>query len=157
MLRDDGAEVSLKPFEVRKLLSVDYGDLIKRQKQEVFIELSYTDSTGRSQIETETFVPYKHMHLKKPQIGVSVKETEETFEIILKTDTFAPFVELDLYSNDAVFSDNYFHLTGTEERIICLRKDEITQYRTNRNHREIKSAEDLLSELKVRSLRDTYE
>lgn len=157
VLREDGAEVSLKPFEVRKLLSVDYGDLIKHQKQEVFIELSYTDSTGRSQIETETFVPYKHMHLKKPQIGVSVKETEETFEIILKTDTFAPFVELDLYSNDAVFSDNYFHLTGTEERIICLRKDEITQYRTNRNHREIKSAEDLLSELKVRSLRDTYE
>lgn len=35
---------------------------------------------------------------------------------------FAAFVELDLLQADAIFSDNYFHLTSKREKTVRLKK-----------------------------------
>lgn len=156
VLREDGAEAVIKPFEARELFFVEYEELVRDRQQEVFVELVYTDSAGNSRTDVETFVPYKYMHLKKPAIRVRVEERKDAYQIVLSADTFAPFTELDLYSNDAVFDENYIHLTHGGERTITLQKSDIAQYRTVREHCAIASAEDLKQELMVRSLRDTY-
>lgn len=157
VLREDIAEVDMEPFQAVCLLNVDYGDLIKGRKQEVFLELVCSDSTGREHTEAEIFVPYKHLHLRKPVMNIQVKEAGDAFEIILSADTFAPFVELDLKNGDAVFGDNYFPVTGKEEKRVMLAKSDIRKCRMNREYHEIVSAADLERGLSVRSLRDTFD
>ena len=92
--------------------------------------------------QVETLLPYKYLDLKKPEIEVQVQEKEDAYILQVTSDVFAPFVELDF--EDAIFSDNYFHLTG-EMREVVLRKKDVR----NGNFTD---AMELQERLRVRSL-----
>lgn len=94
--------------------------------------------------QVETLLPYKYLDLKKPEIEVQVQEKEDAYILQVTSDVFAPFVELDFEDADAIFSDNYFHLTG-EMREVVLRKKDVR----NGNFTD---AMELQERLRVRSL-----
>ena len=67
---------------------------------------------------------------------------------------FAAFVELDLKQADAVFSENYFHLTSKREKAVHLKKSDIRYL--DYTVPEIQNGYELEDQLVIRTLRDTY-
>ena len=132
------------------LIEKNYRELLKaRDKEEVFLEAVVTLSDGTVLKETEIFVPYKYLKLKKPQVKATVTEEKDEYRIHLCADTFVPFLELDFADADAVFGDNYLMLTEKKETVVTLKKEDITQG-------SFADAEDLKKRLVCRSVTDTY-
>lgn len=69
-------------------------------------------------VNVATFVPVKHLALRKPQITVAVTEHAGQLAIALQADTLARFVEVSLDGVDAIFSDNYFDLPAGRWRTV---------------------------------------
>ena len=141
---------TVKELSSELLIEKDYGELLKvRDKEEVFLEAVVTLSDGTVLKETEIFVPYKYLKLKKPQVKATVTEEKDEYRIHLCADTFVPFLELDFADADAVFGDNYLMLTEKKETVVTLKKEDITQG-------SFADAEDLRKRLVCRSVADTY-
>jgi beta-mannosidase len=145
-------ETEVQALTALKIGQRDYSRILDGYNRDfVFAELVIVYNNGRTQIETETFVPYKHLTMSKPDIKVHVEETEISFLISLQSNVFANFIELDFDDADAIFEDNYFALTNIDPKVIELKKDDIMIGRT------VKNAEDVKRHLRIRSIRDSYE
>ena len=88
------------------------------EKGDVFAEAVFYFEDGTRLVQTETFVPYKHLGIKRPNIQISVSEADECYKIELSSDVYTPFVWLDLKEQDVRFSDNCFHISGREPIVI---------------------------------------
>lgn len=65
------------------------------------------------------FAEPKYLHLPIPKFTVTVNMTSvKRFEISVRADRFAKDVSLEIKDHDADFSDNYFDLDATTEKII---------------------------------------
>lgn len=142
-------ELTVPALSVVKVMEKDFGDLIAGIEDQVYVEAVFTDEEGYQSTEIEVFVPFKHLSLEQPAITHEVTDNEDRYIITLKAQKLACFVELDFADSDAIFSDNYFHLTGTEPKRIELMKCDI-------KGGPIRNAAELAARLQVRSLRDTY-
>lgn len=140
---------AIMPLSVLKIEELDYTKLIKNQEEKVFLEVLFEDDTNRSKVEVETFVPYKHLELPKSDLQYQVEEIEDTYQVSIKVGHFTPFVELDLREADAIWEENYFHMTNKKEKMIILKKKGIIRG-------EICNIKELIDQLTIRSLRDTY-
>ena len=144
-------------LKAEQLYSGDYGTVLKEllekdsklTKSNLFVEAVFEYENGRKQVETQTFVPYKHLDLMTPKIELDVEENEDSYLLHLTTDSFAPFVELDFEETDVIFEDNYFTLSQKEKKTVCLKKEDIFRG-------TVASAKDLENRIKIRSLKDTY-
>ncbi|HEX3020779.1 MAG TPA: glycoside hydrolase family 2 protein [Lachnospiraceae bacterium] len=144
-------QVEVAPLTAVLVGGKDYSTILEKIDQTtVFVELMITYADGTVQVETETFVPYKHLQLLQPDIRVDVEEMEDVFRISLSTNAFANFVELDFEEADAIFEDNYFALTDTKGKDIVLRKEDI-------RGTSFSSAADLHTKLSIRTVRDSYD
>jgi beta-mannosidase len=128
----------------------DYEDLVKGQESKVFVEAVFIYENGEESTEIELFKPYKHLDLEEPKIQYQVDEEEDHYIISLSSERLACFVELDFAETDAIFSDNYFHLTAKEGKRVELKKSDLFGSK-------LENAEELAKQLLVRSLRDSYE
>ena len=141
---------SIEALSAKEALCVDYTEaLLNHSAQEVFCEAKFTFADDREQIETEVFVPYKHLGLKKADIRTEITEEAERFVISLSSDVFANYVALELEGADGVFSDNYVAITGENPVVITLDKADIT-------NGQIVDAEALKKALQVCSIQDSY-
>ena len=104
--------------------------------------------------ETEVFVPYKRLALDLSSISYSVIELVDEYVIRMMSGGFAAFVELDLKQADAIFSDNFFHLTSKREKAIRLKKSDIRYLAYGAP--EIQNGYELEQQLVIRSLKDTF-
>ncbi len=77
-----------------------------------------------------------------------VKEEEKQFAVTITADGFAQYIELDFEAWDAVFSDNYFDLTGKEGKTVKVEKAELPLGI---------SAEEVQKQLRIKSVADSYE
>ena len=116
--------------------------------EELFVEgmVIYSDGTVRRL--TETLLPYKYLRLPVPVIHTKIRRGENGYEIRIEADSFAAFVELSVRDADVIFSENYFHITGKEERTILL-EEEVSGIR-------IQDEEDLAERLRIVSLTDAF-
>lgn len=142
-------EVIVPALSVLKVTEQDYSELVSGREDSVFVEAVFRDEDGYCSTEAEFFVPYKHLSLKAPNITVQANEEEDRFVISLQAKQLACFVELDFTDCDAIFEENYFHLTDIEPKKVVLYKNDI-------NGNTLNNAKELMERLKVRSLRDTY-
>lgn len=96
------------------------------------------------------FVRPKQFEFPQCSYGVQVEESEtgESFKIHVTSDRYAQYVELSLLTMDAVFSDNYFSITDLVGVLVEIPKRELPAGIT---------AAALQSDLRVRSIRDTFE
>lgn len=91
---------------------------------EVFVEAVFETAEQRM-VESEIFVPYKHLKLMEPKLKIEVEEEDSYYNLKIETNTFTPFIVLDLKEADAIFEDNYFTLTGLQQKSIRLEKKDI--------------------------------
>lgn len=155
LLHEAEYTVDVAPFSALKVCEIDYTDLIRGIEDRVFVEAEFFDEEGeRQSSEIDIFVKYKYLNLDRSSISYSVIELPEEYVIRMMSGGFAAFVELDLLQADAVFSDNYFHLTSKREKAVRLKKSDIRYL--NPNVSEIQNGYELEQQLVIRSLRDTY-
>lgn len=148
-------EVDVPPFGVSKVCETDYSSLIQGIENQVFVEAEFFDEEGNvTSSEIEMFVAYKYLDLDGSSISYSVIELSDEYVIRMMSGGFAAFVELDLKQADAVFSDNYFHLTSKREKTVRVKKADIRYL--NPNVPEIQNGYELEQQLVIRTLRDTY-
>jgi beta-mannosidase len=143
-------ELTVPAVTAVKVTEKDYSQLLEGREDKVFVEAVFSDEEGYQSTEVERFVPFKHLALEKPEITFKVSENEDQYTITLQAARLACFVELDFAESDAIFSDNYFYISGNTPKVVELKKCDI-------KGTPIKDAEDLAKKLLVRSLRDTYE
>lgn len=155
LLYEEEHEVDVAPFSAMKVCETDYSDLIAGIENSVFVEAEFFDEDGNIQsTEIDVFVEYKYLNLDGSSISYSVIELADEYVIRMMSGGFAAFVELDLRNADAVFSDNYFHLTSKREKTVRLKKSDIRYL--NPNVSEIQNGYELEQQLVIRSLRDTF-
>ena len=111
-------------------------------------EAEFIFDDGTKIYQTEVFVPYKYLNLRKPNIGYDIYELQDSFAIELSTDTWLPFVYLDLEERDVLFSDNYFCM-GTQKGMV------IHAQKTDMCTGETIDITTFRHQLKIRSICDT--
>lgn len=149
VLQNKHYELTVPALSAVKVAEEDFSKLIRGMEDKVFVEARFLDQDGYESTETDYFVSFKHLTLQKPEISFKVSEENDKYTITLSAKQLACFVELDFADSDAIFSDNYFNITGNEPKVIELYKSDI-------KGEPIKDAKDLSDKLQVRSLRDTY-
>lgn len=155
LLHEEEHEVDVAPFSAMEVCEVDYSELIAGIENSVFVEAEFFDEDGNIQsTEIDVFVEYKYLNLDGSSISYSVIELADEYVIRMMSGGFAAFVELDLINADAIFSDNYFHLTSKREKTVRLKKSDIRYL--NPNVSEIQNGYELEQQLVIRSLRDTF-
>ncbi|MCR5507354.1 MAG: glycoside hydrolase family 2 protein [Lachnospiraceae bacterium] len=155
LLHEVEYEVEIKPFEAVKVCEVNYTPYIEGLENRVFMEANFIDEDDNVvQTETEVFVPYKRLALDLSSISYSVIELVDEYVIRMMSGGFAAFVELDLKQADAIFSDNFFHLTSKREKAVRLKKSDIRYLAYGAP--EIQNGYELEQQLVIRSLKDTF-
>lgn len=155
LLHEAEVSVEIMPGGVELVYSIDYTEYIKGIENRVFMEATFYDEEDNVvSNEIEVFVPYKRLALENSSISYSVIELPDEYVIRMMSGGFAAFVELDLRQADAVFSENYFHLTSKREKAVRLKKSDIRYL--NVGTPEIQNGYELEQQLVIRTLRDTY-
>ena len=155
LLHEQEFEVDLAPFSAMKVCEIDYTDLIAGMENSVFVEAEFYDEDGNIQsTEIDVFVKYKYLNLEGSSISYSVIELADEYVIRMMSGGFAAFVELDLLQADAIFSDNYFHLTSKREKTVRLKKSDIRYLDPTVS--EIQNRYELEQQLVIRTLKDTF-
>lgn len=156
-LRDAGSaiilsgelEVSAAPLSTSLCCTLDFSSQLDSDAQlrSHYLEYSLEASGKELSSGVNIFVPAKHFNLAPSELKVRISEQDEYYEFVMTSSGFAMFVELDLKTADAVFSDNYFHLSAHEEKVITASKAGFSTCLT---------PEELREQLVVRSLIDSY-
>ena len=94
---------------------------------------------------TVLFVKAKQFDWLDPNLRLSVKDLGISFQVTVEASALGKYVELDLDGADAIFSDNYFDISGEAKRIVTIDKQSMSIEST---------VMDLIQRLKVRSLYD---
>lgn len=155
LLHEVEYEVDVRPGDPLLVCELDYSSYIRGIENSVFMEAVFIDENDNVvSSEIEVFVPYKRLALDYSSISFSVIELVDEYVIRMMSGGFAAFVELDLKQADAVFSENYFHLTSKREKAVHLKKSDIRYL--DYTVPEIQNGYELEDQLVIRTLRDTY-
>lgn len=76
---------------------------------------------------TLLFCRPKHFQFLNPEIRYSVKEEADRYFITLNTDNYAKYLTIDSEKFDFVASDNCFDISKGEEKVIEIKKSDITK------------------------------
>ena len=155
LLHEAEYTVEIMPGQVEFVCQTDYSEYISGIENRVFVEAIFYDEDDEVvSNEIEVFVPYKRLALDTSSISYSVIELPDEYIIRMMSGGFAAFVELDLRQADAVFSENFFHLTSKREKAVRLKKSDIRYL--DANAPEIQNGYELEQQLVIRTLRNTY-
>lgn len=119
------------------------------ERADIYIEAEVLLEDGTILIDTDTFIPYKHLELPRVHIDTAVEETKDYFEITISGDGFAPFVELDFEDADVIFSDNFFTISNEKKIRTTIQKADI-------QNGSFADANDLKKRLAITTLVDTF-
>lgn len=145
-LRKGEQGVEIAPLSAVCLADLDFAkELDGTQARSRYLSVSYEDQAGkRTLYTTACFVPYKHLEMSAPKLAWEITDAGSEYLVQVRAEKgFAKFVELDLTSGDAVFSDNYFDLDKGQERQVRVSKAQVTHGQ-------------LVENLRIRSLFDTF-
>ncbi len=155
LLHEAEYTVEIMPGQVEFVCQTDYSEYIQGIENRVFVEAIFYDEDDEVvSNEIEVFVPYKRLALDTSSISYSVIELPDEYIIRMMSGGFAAFVELDLRQADAVFSENFFHLTSKREKAVRLKKSDIRYLEVGAP--EIQNGYELEQQLVIRTLRNTY-
>ena len=125
VITEGKAEVSIEPLSAKNCVQLDFAQLVETlNPKENYLEFSLTYGDKDIRQGTTIFVPAKEFVFVDPDIDCTVTETDTAFEIELTAKAYARCVDLDLNTDDCIFSDNYFDLSaGTQRRITVEKAD----------------------------------
>lgn len=156
-LRDSGSaiilsgelEVSAAPLSTALCCNLDFGSQLDSDSslRSHYLEYSLEADGEVLSPGASLFVPAKQFNLGPAELSVLITEQDDYYEFTITSTGFAMFVELELKAADAVFSDNYFHVSANKEKVITASKAEFSALLT---------LEELNEQLVMRSLIDSY-
>ncbi len=133
-------------FNVDCAFDADFEAWIQGREKSCYFTYSLYEEEQLVATDAAFFVKHKHLALPECAIHADVTETEDAFAICISSEELACYVRLELTGQDAVFSDNFFCLTGEPRHIYALKKDLSAPM----------TLEQFRAELTLTSLRDTY-
>ncbi|RJG23829.1 hypothetical protein DQX05_12495 [Paenibacillus thiaminolyticus] len=128
---------------------MDFSDVIvsEKIKRNMYVEYELLVDGAAVSDGYALFVKPKHYQLQPPELHAVVTEEDDCFVIQVQASELALFVELDFENLDAIFEDNYFHVSGGEPKQIRVMKANLS------NPASLRTLQD---ELQIRSLFDSY-
>lgn len=147
----DSAEssVDVSPLSSSKFEDLDFETKLDSdyKKRDTYLEYEFVVAGRIVSFGTVLFVKSKHFNFKQPEISVQIEEKKNEFLLYVTSKAFAKFIELDFVKADGIFDDNYFDLSADTIKTVAINKSDIS---------ETISIEDFKSQLKIRSLIDTF-
>ena len=128
VLNEFHMEMEVPALSAVKIAEKNYCDVISGIERDVFLECRFTfmqNGVETLSTETEVFVPFKYLKLQMPDVQVKLEEYDEKYQIKVASNTFTPFLNIDFKHCDAILSDNYFFITGSEPVSVSVAKDKI--------------------------------
>jgi beta-mannosidase len=149
-LQEGKQEVTIDALTAVQCESLEFQDLASDpvKQRSVYLEYALVVEAQTVCDDAILFVKPKYFRFENPQVEFQVQDRADEFDISLKSSAFAKFVEVSLENMDVIFSDNYFHVSVGEPRVITIDKQQLP---------EGASCESLMNELSVRSIYDIDE
>lgn len=129
ILEEHEVECKTGALNAAECATADYTEILKDQEKLRTLYLEYSLYEGENQISSGTllFCKPKHFHFLNPGITISVEEKEDSFFVHVCTENYAKYVMIDSDMFDFVASDNCFDVSKDEEKIIEIKKSDITK------------------------------
>ncbi|QUO31658.1 glycoside hydrolase family 2 protein [Faecalicatena sp. Marseille-Q4148] len=129
ILEEHSAECNAVELSATECAAADYSKVLEQKKELRTQYLEYILYRGDEEISRNTllFCRSKHFGFQNPELTYSVKELEDRYELSFHTENYAKYVFVDAEEFDFVASDNCFDLSKGEEKIIEIRKSDITK------------------------------
>jgi len=121
-------DITVEPLMAKNCVQLDFDKLAcDFNPSENYLE--YTLRSGGKEIgfRTTIFTAAKDFVFVDPKIRFMVEETDTTFEITLESKAYTRFVALDLETDDCIFSDNFFDMSGKKPSIITVEKADMSR------------------------------
>lgn len=150
VIRHGDKEISVGAFSTQECENFDFAELLdtKAKLRGSYFEFRLFVGGKAVSEGTVLFVKSKHFAFKNPQLSIEVSDAGDKLLLNVTSKAYARFVELDLSEADAIFSDNYFDLSAGDIKHLEILKSDLSKPLT---------ADELKTQLTVRSLFDTYE
>ena len=143
---DSSCEVNIDKLSALNCVSLDFAEMNCGFNPNLhYIEYRFTTADSEVYFGTTIFVPAKEFVFIDPQISFLLEEMDNAFRITLESKTYARHIALDLETDDCVFSDNFFDMSGHDPRIITVEKADMSK---------ALSLDDFKNQLKIRSVYD---
>lgn len=129
VLRQGERAAEVAPFTSVELEQLDFaGELDTKAKlRSTYLEYAWEEDGEIVSGGTVLFVKAKHFEFANPNIQAVITEAEDRFTITLTAEAYARFVELDFTGLDAIFSDNYFDLSGGSKKTVTIAKSTLSR------------------------------
>ncbi|MDO5335901.1 MAG: glycoside hydrolase family 2 protein [Eubacteriales bacterium] len=124
VLYSEANEVDVPALSSVRVMDRDFAELISGRENQVFVQCVFVfDQKGEKKrsTETELFVPFKYLKLRKPDLKAELAREDGEYRITLTSDTFTPFVNIDFGERDAILSDNFFSVTAPEKYVVTIK------------------------------------
>ena len=150
ILKQGTVEANVDALTAKEVLRLDFAEEIDSKAVARGTYLSYEWVCDGEIVSTNVtlFVKPKHFALLKPEYDMEVTEDSENFTIKLKSSAFVMYLEVDLETDDMILSDNFFHLDGNTEKVLTVKKAEMSK---------ALSLDEFKNQIKLRSLYDINE
>lgn len=150
VIAESEKQVKADALSAGKYMDLDFAEILDtpEKRRNCHLEFHFASAQKLWGKGTVLFVKPKHFHFLNPHIETTIEECSDKFVIDVSSRAFAKFVELNLRKDDAVFSDNFFDISGGEQRKIEVFKSSLSNPL---------SLEQMRDQLSVRSLYDSYD
>lgn len=129
ILEEHEVECKTTALTAAECATADYTEILKDQEKLRTLYLEYSLYEGEDQISSGTllFCKPKHFHFLDPGITISVEEKDDSFSVHVCTENYAKYVMIDSDKFDFVASDNCFDISKDEEKVIEIKKSDVTK------------------------------
>ena len=144
-LAQNGMKLEIPSRQSQMVKTLQLGEHVQKVGANGLLVWLELKSSGETVSQNLVFLTEpKELKLVNPQVQAEVTETENGFLVTVKSEKPALWVWLNLETDDASFTDNFFHLCPDQLQKILVRP------KTSLNKADFES------QLRIRSLFDTY-
>ncbi|MGN1140480.1 MAG: glycosyl hydrolase 2 galactose-binding domain-containing protein [Oliverpabstia sp.] len=129
IISEDSEECKVNPLEAVQCAEADFTEVLKNTSTFRSQYLEYTLYEGENETSRGTllFCRPKHFEFADPGLTYTVEENEDSYILRFRTENYAKYVVLEAEKFDFVASDNCFDISKGEEKVIEIRKVDITK------------------------------
>lgn len=144
MISQYNINCNIKENSSNKITELKISELIKDQDiNNISLLVSLKDNQGNILYEGRKYMTApKNLNLPKPTITKQIRVNNDSIELTLKTDVLAKDVFIEIPTQGADFSDNFFDLGPHESKTIIITSDKISQ--------------NDIDNINIKTLKDTY-
>jgi beta-mannosidase len=121
-------DITVEPLMAKNCVQLDFDKLAcDFNPNENYLEYTLRSEGKEIGFGTTIFVATKEFVFSDPKISYTLEETANTYKITLEAKAYTRFVALDLETDDCIFSDNFFDMSGKIPRIITVEKSDMSK------------------------------